>query len=66
MYRFFIVTIFDFRDYSYKTVHATFKEGQKVTLLTIRDIVVSCLQREDFMLIAWSQVDEYDEGVQLL
>ena len=66
MYRFFIVTIFDFRDYSYKTAHATFKEGQKVTLFTIRDRVVSYLQREDFMLIAWSQVDEYDEGTYIL
>ena len=59
MEKLFIVTIFDFRHHSYQKVNARFMGDEKVTLLSIQEKTENYLQRNDFMLIAWSPVDEF-------
>lgn len=59
MDKLFIVTTFDFRYQSYRKVNVRFMGDEKVTLLSIQEKTENYLQRNDFMLIAWSPVDEF-------
>ena len=59
MDKLFIVTTFDFRYQSYRKVNVRFMGDEKVTLLRIQEKTENYLQRNDFMLIAWSPVDEF-------
>ena len=59
MDKLFIVTTFDFRYQSYRKVNVRFMGDEKVTLLSIQEKIENYLQRNDFMLIAWSPVDEF-------
>lgn len=59
MDKLFIVTTFDFRYQSYRKVNVRFMGDEKVTLISIQEKTENYLQRNDFMLIAWSPVDEF-------
>lgn len=59
MDKLFIVTTFDYRYQSYRKVNVRFMGDEKVTLLSIQEKTENYLQRNDFMLIAWSPVDEF-------